>query len=129
MTMYEFSLQNLFTAMAFGVPFCIGAYLIQNSGISKPIRGLLALCICVSFVIVSWLWYPAVHMDGVHWWQTVLCKHAIMFVLMLFGIAASVLVKAIDERHDRILAQQNRRGKNQIKLRIDGWNFIRPFLF
>ena len=127
--MYEFSLPDLLAAMASGVPFCIGVYAIQNSTVSRWFRGLIALCCVAVFAIAAWLWFPAIHMDEVVWWRKGACKHAILITLMLLGMAVSALVRAIDERHDRILAQNNMRGANKLKLRIDKWEFFRPFLF
>lgn len=67
-------------------------------------------------------------LGGEAWYQIEPYCWILVYIVMLLGMAASVLTKAIDERNAKLARCTKDEKKKQIKLSIDFYDFLYPFL-
>jgi len=80
-------------------------------------------------VTIAWILLPVrKSLGGEAWYQIEPYCWILVYIVMLLGMAVSVLTKAIDKRKIKVALCTNDEEKKQIKLSIELYDFLYPFL-
>jgi len=123
-----FSLIEFLSALLLGVPTVTAVFILQSRRFTILARVALVVCCIILFAVFAWLLHPAIQLASAEWWERSPWRHMIMYSLMMVGVCASILNKAIEERRREISRLKVSDEKTKIRIRLDGWDFVKGFL-
>ena len=113
-----------------GFIFIVGIWVLERREWRRLIRFSLVAFTSMIFIIAAYILSDRVFLDHKPWYDMSPFRDIILFMIMLFGMVARTLSRAIEKRNKKVkLLEKENVDFTKPKIELDLWDFTYPVLF
>jgi hypothetical protein len=117
----------MFFFILFGILFTALVWTIQRQSLRWPLRLPICIIILFSCILTIYFYIPEKTLGDLFWYDQRPYNEIILFVMMLFGMAARYITKSIEQRRKEIVKlKKSGRKFDKPGLEFDMWEFSYP---